>query len=68
MTTEAELMEREARTGQRLIPIADELDLEYDPPDEGCIHVELSGSWYVDESKLLAFSDRLAELINEYRV
>lgn len=53
----------------KVIPLADEVDLEHSQPDEdGCIQVNVSGEWHVDESKLNSFSDRLAELINEYRV
>ncbi|MEQ8409094.1 MAG: hypothetical protein RKH07_12545 [Gammaproteobacteria bacterium] len=53
----------------RIIPIADELDLECDPEDgTGATQVNLSGFWFVDERKLKAFSDRLAELLSEYQI
>ena len=51
------------------IPLADEVDLECDEPDESnCVEVGVDGIWYVDADKLNAFSDRLAELINDYKV
>ena len=50
-------------------PLIDEVDLEYDLPDEdGCIHVEVSGSWYVDKDRLTQFANHLAELINAYKI
>ncbi len=52
----------------KTILIADEVDLECGEPEEGCVEVGVDGVWYVDESRLNSFADRLAELINEYRV
>ena len=52
----------------KTILIADEVDLEWDEPEDGCVEVSIDGLWYVDESRLKAFADRLAELIIEYQV
>lgn len=53
----------------KTIPLADEVDLECDEPDDGgCVQVGVDGLWYVDKDKLNSFSDQLAQLINDYRV
>ena len=52
----------------KTILIADELELECGEPEDGCVEVGIDGLWYVDESRLKAFADRLAALIEEYQV
>ena len=52
----------------KTILIADEVDLECDEPEDGCVEVGIDGVWYVEESKLRWFAGRLAQLIDEYRV
>jgi hypothetical protein len=53
----------------KTIPLADEVDLECEPPDDAnCVEVGVDGLWYVDADRLSSFADRLAELINEYKV
>jgi hypothetical protein len=54
----------------KTIPLADEVDLEVDetPDDTGAVEVGVDGIWFVDQDKVKAFSDRLAELIAEYMV
>lgn len=52
----------------KTILIADEVDLECDEPEDGCVEVGIDGVWYVDESKLTSFADRIAALITEYQV
>lgn len=56
-------------SGVKTIPLADEVDLECDDPDDGnCVQVGVDGLWHVDADKLETFGDQLAELINKYRV
>ena len=52
----------------KTILIADEVELECDEPEDGCVEVGIDGVWYVDEPRLKSFANRLAELIAEYQV